>query len=136
VSRQRSDPSETRSYLGPLFDPEPGRPVPVGPLHSDSDKTTSAIAAAELKSDPQELGSLQAEALQLVREFPGRTCKELASLAQIRDGRGELEWHRQRIGRRLSELERAGLVHPGDAQVDPETHRQAVTWWPCARQAS
>lgn len=134
MSRQAGDPHEIRTYLGPLFEPEPGRPVPTGPLHSDGDKTTSAIAAAQLRADKERLGQLQREALDLVREFPGKTCKELASLAQI--GAGDrfrdkgIEWFRQRIGRRLSELEAAGLVTSGEAVVDEETRRKAVTWWP------
>jgi len=132
MSRQAVDPLEVRSTMRTLFDPEPGRPVPTGPLYSDGDKRTSAMAAAELKADPQRLGELQRAALDLVREWPGRTCKTLASFAQLRardDSKG-IEWWRQRIGRRLSELERAGLVTSGASEVDSDTGRKAVTWWP------
>lgn len=132
MSRQAGDPSEMRGFLGPLFEPSPARPVPTGPLYSDGDKRTSAMAAAELKADPRRLGELQQEALGLVREWPGRTCKTLANFAQLRardDSKG-IEWWRQRIGRRLSELERAGLVKSGASEVDSDTGRRAVTWWP------
>lgn len=104
------------------------------PRMTPGDKTTSAIAAAHLRSAKDLLGQLQREALDLVREFPGKTCKELASLAQLaaldRFRDKGTEWLRQRIGRRLSELETAGLVTSGEAVLDEETRRKAVTWWP------
>lgn len=137
MSRQRPDPLEVAGDFGPLF-ATPAAPVPVGPLHGDGDKRTSAIAAAALKADPERLAGLQREAFELVREFPGRTCKELANIAHARRGPAAqgLEWYRQRIGRRLSELERAELIHSGESRVDIETGRPAVTWWPCFNRAT
>ena len=139
MSRQREDPCELRGGTpGPLFasaHPEPAWPVPTGPLHAPGDKRTSAIAAAQLEADPEQLGGLQREALELVQEFPGKICMELANIAHLRRGEAAqgLEWYRQRIGRRLSELEDRDLVHSGDSRVDPQSGRRAVTWWPGPR---
>ena len=142
MSRHHEDPSEIRGgSMGPLFapvagaEPEPGRPVPTGPLYSNGDKRTSAIAAGELKADPERLAGLQRDAFNLVREFPGRTCMELANICHLRRGEAAqgIEWYRQRIGRRLSELEDADLVHSGESRRDPATGRLAVTWWPGPR---
>src|SRR5262245_14600872 len=128
----RSDDLEIRRSLGPLFEPSHSSPVPTSPLYGSTDKATSAQAAAALLGHPERLGGLQREALELVREFPGRTCKELANLAHARRGDAAqgIEWYRQRIGRRLSEIEAAGLIYAGRTEIDRDTGRKAVTWWP------
>ena len=97
----------------PLF------PLPTSPLAHRADPPTSKAAAAALKADPRRLGALQNAALNFVRLKPGATCPELAAIARKWECMGaqidakphrDLEDHRQRIGRRLSELRRAGFI--------------------------
>lgn len=118
VERDAADPHRAR--LKPIAEP--------GPLAGKTDPETSHEAARKL-IDSCQLADAQRAALALVRQHPGRTCVDLAQVACAGDERG-IEFHRQRIGRRLSELERAGLIeHQGHA-TDPRTGRRAVRWWP------
>lgn len=60
--------------------------------------------------------------LEAVMLYPGKTSKELSALVIV--GRNATE-SRFNFGRRLSELERSGLVRRED------THsREGVRWWP------
>lgn len=110
--------------LGPLFAPR------VETLVGRTDPPTSHAAAAKMVNSNR-LGIDQRYALDAVRRFPGRTCPELAeALNDPSDETGE-EWLRQRIGRRLGELEKAGLIrrdgtrdgcsvwYPTDSQTAP-----------------
>ena len=76
----------------PLF------PVSARPLAGRTDPETSHIAAEKMGLY---IGPAQARAYRLVCEHPGSTCPELA---------GGDERERQRVGRRLSELQHAGLI--------------------------
>jgi hypothetical protein len=118
VSRQRSDIYE--SGLGPLFAP------PVEHLSGRTDPETSRKAAAAVLP---RLGWHQRLALAIVGAHPGSTCKELAAAAMDSAagqdfGPGDLEAVRQRIGRRLNELEKAGLIYR-DGERDG-----CSLWWP------
>jgi hypothetical protein len=117
MSRQRGDVHETG--LGPLFNP------PARHLVGSADPATSFTAAARMAGS-ETIGAHQRFALDLVRAHPGRTCPELAQLADLPQARARLgeEGVRQRIGRRLNELEKAGLIR-----------REGVRdgcglWWP------
>jgi hypothetical protein len=111
----------------PLF------PLPVSPLAHRADPPTSKAAARALKADPRRLGALQNAALNFVRLKPGATCPELAVIAREWECMGaqidgkvhrDLEYHRQRIGRRLSELRRAGFIEARGERMGCQT------WWP------
>lgn len=125
MPRQKDDPLEQPRGLGGLF----GR----------TDPPTSRESAEAMKADPRKLAGLQRVALDLVTRFPGSTARELAhnylleAETHVVD-RG-LEWARITIGRRLSELDRARLIHYSDmmGKIDPLTGRRAVTWWPGER---
>lgn len=103
----------------------------LGALNEDGDLFTPARAR---RTDPPEshqaaaritgdgLSDARRTALNLVRLYPGRTVKELASFA-VADFGGEHEAWRQRIGRRLSELNEAELIERG-----AEVRNGCATW--------
>lgn len=106
MSRSSSDPLEVPRQLGPLF--------------AKHDPQTSREAAKRIAPH---LGRAQALALKMVRAYPGRTCPELAVIRSTETGEG-VEYCRQMIGRRLNELERAGLIRW-------EGEREGCrVWWP------
>jgi len=86
-----------------------------------TDPATSHAAARAMLSKPSKLAKLQLHALRMVREHPGSTAQELATL----DG----TWDPRPIGRRLSELQRAGLIRADGEKPDPRTGRQCQRWW-------
>jgi len=123
--KQPSDPAEVRSQ-GPLFD------VPATHLSGRTDPPTSRQAARRvvehlLVTNGQHL------ALEMVRTHLGSTAKELGHVLALelafedREGCGmvaDVESCRQRIGRRLNELEKAGLIKR-------EGVRDGCSiWWP------
>lgn len=81
-------------------------PGVLGPLFARHDPPTSEKAAERI--EPR-LGKAQEVALAWVRNHPGLTAVELGGLAALRYG-VDKESMRQRIGRRLNELETAGLI--------------------------
>lgn len=104
-------------------------PGVLGPLFARHDPSTSRKAAERISKS---LGWHQRAALALVEGNPGRTCKELAErclrTALATDfgpfSEGGLEGVRQRIGRRLNELEKALLIRR-------EGERDGCSvWWP------
>jgi len=109
--------------------------APMGPGAHRDDPATSH-AAADAKREARSLAMDQAEALAYVRSYPGRTCPELAKIAHAEDVQFDadngtsqasaqgVEWWRQKLGRRLSELARAGLI-----RRDGERDGCGV-WWP------
>jgi hypothetical protein len=105
--RQRSDPLEMPGALGPLF--------------ARNDPPTSRKAAEKMAprlTDGQEI------ALDEIRDNPGSTVKELGVKAARYFSPPDAEYWRQRIGRRLNELEKAGLI-----RRDGERDGCAI-WWP------
>lgn len=120
MSRQREDPSEVRTQ-GPLFD------VPERHLSGGSDPQTSREAAEDMGVY---IGPAQVLALEMVKRRPGCTTKELGQIAydEARDRNpytaADAGTWRQRIGRRLNELEKAGLIRR-------EGERDGCCcWWP------
>lgn len=101
MSRQRADIFE-RDNSGPLFAPR------LREMAHTSDPHTSVKAAAAMVATGA-LGAAQARALRLIEINPGKTTKELATIG-LRFPESHEE-ARQRIGRRVSELLRAGLIH-------------------------
>ena len=89
------------------------------PLARDADPVESKIAAAQIQ---ESLGDLQAWAAECVKKSPGKTAMELAQLYCITDPR--------KIGRRLGECEKLGLVKRGEARECSITRRMAATWQP------
>ena len=120
MSRQKPDIFETHTDIGPLFS------TPEKHLSGNTDPQTSRDAARLAMGS---LGNMQRWALELVQRYPGQTCKALATLA-IRDGdfpgpfKTEHEYVRQRIGRRLNELEKAGLIRRDGVRDG------CSVWWP------
>jgi hypothetical protein len=118
MSRQREDATEVRPGLGPLFEPAANH------LAGRTDPQTSRDAA-RLKLAT--LGKDQALALALVRAYPGNSAKGLAAAAMDND-HGiwgvDFEAVRQRIGRRLNELEKAGLIRRDGVRDG------CSCWWP------
>ena len=110
---QKSAPNE--SGLGPLFDP------PVHHLIGRTDPPTSREAADALVRSGR-LGRDQQEAYELVHHYPGSTSKDLGHLACAIDE--DNEHARQRIGRRLNELEKAGLIRREGVRDG------CCIWWP------
>ena len=109
MSRQRGDVHEMRRRLelglGPLFEP------PIEHLVGRSDPRTSRQAADAMKESGA-LGEHQRWTLTLISMFEGNTVPELARLAaKTITIETDLEVLRQRIGRRVNELEKAGLIH-------------------------
>lgn len=118
MSRQRSDPNEMAANFGPLFN------MPAKHLSGATDPATSKKAAAKIVSSDA-LARAQAVALAFVRNNPGSTAKELGRAALSAFGGGhDVEFYRQKIGRRLNELEKCGLVHR-DGERD-----SCALWWP------
>ena len=86
-------------------------------LARSTDPGESRQAADEIIAH---LPTLQAHAVALIRQSPGRTVSELADEYGIRDPR--------RIGRRLSELWNRGLVRK-KTKLCSITGRNAAGWW-------
>lgn len=97
---QKSDPNECG--LGPLFSP------PIRELVGRTDPPTSREAARKMTNSGA-IGKAQQVALAWVKNNPGHTAPELGKMAALRYG-ADKEDMRQRIGRRLNELEKAGLI--------------------------
>ena len=109
--------------------PQPDKDLPLFPVGHEtgskpSDPPTSA-AAFEWLNRSGLLGELQREALGAVRTYQGRTAQELDRLMR-KDGQED----HVRLARRLSELERHGLIYQGPTRPDAHSGRQCVTWWP------
>lgn len=86
------------------------------------DPVTSFEAARELERSGERKRQVQ-EAAAAVRRFPGMTSLELAGVTGI---------DRHRLGRRLPDAEKLGLVRQGEARPCAMAggRRRAVTWWP------
>lgn len=120
MSPHRSDPGELRFGAGPLFDRTARQ------LTARKDPPTSRRAA---EGTVQQLSGMQRFALQAVRDYPGHTTKEMARhLFNAEHGgllrAADAEEIRQQIGRRLNELEAAGLVYRKG------TRDGCAIWWP------
>ena len=100
MTRDNGDMQPTS--LGPLFD------TPERNLSHTTDPQTSREAARGIQSA---LGKEQDFALQMVERYPGSTAPELGQSAVLRYGHHDKEWWRQRIGRRLNELKKAGRIY-------------------------
>jgi hypothetical protein len=87
------------------------------PRSRGSDPITSHEAEAHIRSTGK-LGKLQDLVLDLLRQNPGSTARELDSRF-ILDGVAH---------RRLIELERRGLVVRGEARTSKWHERRAITW--------
>lgn len=110
---RRADPLETDNG-GPLFAPR------LREMSHTTDPHTSVKAAAGMLQGG--LGEAQERALRLIEEHPGSTTKELAAFG-LRFPE-DLEQARQRIGRRLSELLKADVIHR-------KGERDGMSlWWP------
>lgn len=89
-------------------------------LSHHGDPASSFAAGAEHVASGRNAAQ-RAAVLAALRENPGATSDELADAMGI---------DRHIPGRRLSELERAGLVRRGPTRASRISGRQGVTWWP------
>jgi len=87
------------------------------PLSRRGHPNTSQEAAQYMQS---KLRATQLYALRMVRENPGKTANELSVIANERDNR--------KIGRRLPELERMGLIIRKEPRPCEVTGRNATVW--------
>lgn len=117
MSRTPSDPNEVRS-LGPLFAPA------VEKLYGRRDPETSRKAALRAVQHDLITGD-RWYALDLLKQHPGSTAKEIGEIAHGEDPESRSkEWWHVKLGRRLNELETAGLI-----RRDGERDGCSV-WWP------
>jgi len=89
------------------------------PIARKTDPVSSHEAAAEVTASGAR-ATQQAEVLRGVKEYPGRTSKELAHL---------IGCDRYLVARRLPELARKGLVQRGHMVTCKIGGRKAVTWF-------
>lgn len=82
---------------------------------------TSFDAAKHIKGS-ERLGDLQSQALESIQNYPGMTTHEHNLIHDLGDERT--------LGRRFSELRRAGLVYPSGTAVDRLTGKTCQRWWP------
>ncbi len=90
------------------------------PRSRSTDIESSHAAADEVKSSGR-LAIQQSQVLAAVREWPGRTSRELAQY---------MHCDRYLVARRLPELESAGKVRKGGLRECAIGHRLACEWWP------
>jgi hypothetical protein len=105
MSRETSDPNEVPGITGPLF--------------ARRDPPTSRHAAEQIAPH---LGRHQEQVLDAVRFHPGSTAKELGY--EMQNINEDAEHARQRCGRRLNELEKAGLIRRDGVRDG------CACWWP------
>lgn len=103
---------------GNLFNEPPGRDAYGGPLARQSHPQTSKDAGEAIR---QQLAALHEWTVACVTESPGLTQAELAAKYCPTDPR--------KIGRRLSECVKLGLLRVGEARKCSLTGRAAMTWW-------
>lgn len=87
------------------------------PRARTSDPSTSHRAAHEIEPA---LGDLQRKAVATVRQWPDRTCQELADLLALRDPRT--------LNRRITEVARRGWIVSSGERRCSVTGRVARTW--------
>lgn len=119
MNQTRSRPNASL-HQSSLFPDPPSFPLPTSTLARRADPVTSKEAAAALVGSVR-LGDDQRHALEMIREYPGRTTHELAGLDDHDDER--------KIGRRLKALETAGLIYWKGFRLSPMGNRCRL-WWP------
>ena len=77
--------------------------------------------AAEHMVHTGKLGKMMAEALRLLRAYPGRTAAEIEHAAGVSDGR---------VRKRLNDLKKKGLASVSGARKCAVTKRNAQVWFP------
>ena len=88
----------------------------VASLARQSDPKTSHEGAAYAV---ERLGEMQQRAFDAVQAHPGKTAQELEVLMEV---------PRSTYGRRLGEMEKAGVIRRCDARTCTVTGRKAATW--------
>jgi hypothetical protein len=91
-------------------------------LSRRTDPQTSHDAAEAIVG---KLKGLHQWVLSAVIEHPGKTCKELSKIYKLDDNR--------KVGRRLSELEKRGLIKTGEDRPCSITGFKVQTWWPVSK---
>jgi hypothetical protein len=94
-------------------------PLPLPPLARATDPPTSQLAAEEIVPN---LAALHRWAAECVAQRPGRTQRELGAEFCPLDLR--------KIGRRLNELAKAGVLKRGPVRKCSISGRPAETWYP------
>jgi len=90
----------------------------VGQLYRNSDPETSRKAAYDLVASGT-FGRMERLALRYVESNPGRTARELETIAGVEAGQ---------IRKRLAKLKRQGKLKNGDARTCVISGRKAQTW--------
>lgn len=96
----------TRRVHGPMFDP---------PIARGTDPLTSHKAAARLTTRASHSRII----LEVVSSHPGKTCREIASLAGLEP---------YEVSKRLSDLRSRRLIHPVGERLCRFSDRSARTW--------
>lgn len=99
-------------------------PAPSDSLFSDvaraTDPATSHAAGVRVTQDGTRARQAR-EVAEAVRETPGHTSAEIAGIHGL---------DRYAVARRMTDVERAGLVSRGAPKKCDCSGRFAVTWWP------
>lgn len=90
------------------------------PISRSSDPETSHCAADEITGDGSRSRMMRL-ALEVVRANPGCTANELDQLCNCKDGA---------IRKRLTDLEKLGLVKTGEVRKSKVTGKMNQTWYP------
>lgn len=106
---------------------DPPAKVKASRLVRRDDPSTSRDAAERL-IDSGALAGDSADALQLVRENPGRTAYELEAIDKMPSGKGH--GRPDRIRKRLAGLEQSGLIRKGERRECFERKSNCFTWYP------
>jgi hypothetical protein len=111
----------TEKQLHLFATPAQSRAIPrMEPLSHNSDPVTS-YEAAEQFARSGKLGHHHQLVLDGVRRCPGGTHMEIAATIP------ELDW--LQVVRRLSELERTGLIRKGEPKTCTIKQSKCSTWW-------
>lgn len=116
------DPHRPRPAFAPsMYDDLDDIPAPDPHTRARSTDPDTSHAAARENAESGAGDRQRLAVLAAVRSKPGMTSDELAASIHV---------DRHIPGRRLSELEHAGLVRRGEARKSELTGRDGLTWFP------
>lgn len=89
--------------------------------HSHRNDPSSSYKVGDKATSTEKISGQMKAVLNAVKQYPGRTSAELAELVGM---------NRYTPARRLSVLERRGLVKRGSERKCRVCHTECITWWP------
>ena len=95
------------------------------PANARTEDPDTSHEAGAIHEGTGAAGRQRVAVLRVVQARPGLTAREIG----VELGGDEL----RAAGRRLPELERAGLVIRGDVRLCAEGRKRSATWWPAGR---